>query len=72
MYSSEDLKKAVEAVNSGRLSLREATKVYKIPKSTISDKKDDVRKKLVKTMPRKLKKFGKQKKRKDLLQLKRK
>ena len=42
-----------EAVNSGRLSLREATKVYKIPKSTISDKKDDVRKKLVKTMPRK-------------------
>ena len=53
MYSSEDLKKAVEAVNSGRLSLREATKVYKIPKSTISDKKDDVRKKLVKTMPRK-------------------
>ena len=53
MYSSEDLKKAVEAVNSGRLSLREATKVYKIPKFTISDKKDDVRKKLVKTMPRK-------------------
>ena len=36
---SEDLKKAVGAVNSGRLLLREATKVYKIPKSTISDKK---------------------------------
>ena len=28
MYSSEDLKKAVEAVNSGRLSLREASKIY--------------------------------------------
>ena len=39
MYSSEDLKKAVEAVNSGRLSLREASKIYNIPKS---DKKDAV------------------------------
>ena len=29
MYSSEDLKKAVEAVNSGRLSLREASKASK-------------------------------------------
>ena len=42
MYSSEELKKAVDAVNIGRLSLREASKVYKIPKSTIADKKDDV------------------------------
>ena len=42
MYSSEDLKKAVKAVNSGRLSLREASKIYNIPKSTIADKKDAV------------------------------
>ena len=40
MYSSEDLKKAVKAVNSGRLSLREASKIYNILKFTIADKKD--------------------------------
>ena len=42
MYSSEDLKKVVEAVISGKLSLREASKIYNIPKSTIADKKDAV------------------------------
>ena len=41
MYSTEEICKAVEAVNSGRLSVREAAKVYKISKSIIDRKRHE-------------------------------
>ena len=41
MYSKEEICKAVEAVNSGRLSLREAAGLYNISKSTIVRKRND-------------------------------
>ena len=40
--TTEDLNQAVERVKSGELSLQEASKIYTIPKSTISVKKKAV------------------------------
>ena len=39
MYTAENLKLAVQKVKTGELSLREASRIFSIPRSTISLKK---------------------------------
>ena len=42
MYTSEDLQKSVNAVNTGEMSVRDASRAFKVPKSTIDRRRNSV------------------------------
>ena len=42
MYTSEDLQKSVNAVNTGEMSVRDASRAFKVLKSTIDCRRNSV------------------------------